>query len=80
MYHEILTPIKVNIEIAERLMVLQDFTLLKEMAKVICVSSKLQLFHANNLLDYRILQNRSFSPVLSLSSVTDALVEVVEMM
>ena len=55
MYHEILTPIKVNIEIAERLMVLQDFTLLKEMAKIICVSSKLQFFHANDLLDYRVL-------------------------
>ena len=80
MHHEIVTPIKVNISMAERLMGLHDFTQLKEMAKVICVSSKLQLFHANDLLDSRVLQNGSFVPVLSRSSVSDALLEIVEMM
>ena len=54
MHHEIVTPIKVNIEMAERLMELQDLSRLREMAKIVCISSKLQLFHANDLLDWRV--------------------------
>ena len=54
MHHEIVTPIKVNIEMAERLMELRDLSRLREMAKIVCISSKLQLFYANDLLDYRV--------------------------
>ena len=65
MHHEMLTPLKVTIQIAERLKTLEDFTQLKEMAQIVSVSSKLVLFHANDLLDHRIIQNGSFAPAYS---------------
>ena len=80
MHHEILTPLKVTIQIAERLKSLQDFTQLKEMAQIVSISSKLVLFHANDLLDHRIIQNGSFAPAYSHTSVQEALSEIVEMM
>ena len=69
MHHEILTPLKVIVQIAERLKTLQDFTQLKEMAQIVSVSSKLVLFHANDLLDHRIIQNGSFAPAYSHTSI-----------
>ena len=53
MHHEILTPLKVNVQVAEKLSTLQDVSQLKEMAQIVSVSSKLVLFHANDLLDHR---------------------------
>ena len=55
MHHEIMTPLKVNISIAEKLSTLKDITDLKEMAQMISISSKLLLFHANDMLDHRII-------------------------
>ena len=80
MHHEILTPLKVNIQVAEKLSTLQDISQLKEMAQIVSVSSKLVLFQANNLLDHRNIQNGSFAPAYSCSSIPNALLEVVEMM
>ena len=62
MHHEILTPLKVNIHIAEKLSKLEDTSQLKEMAQIISVSSKLVLFHANDLLDHRIFESGKFVP------------------
>ena len=80
MHHEILTPLKVNIQIAEKLSKLQDITQLKEMAQIVSVSSKLVLFHANDLLDHRIFESGNFAPAYIYASVSNALFEIVEMM
>ena len=80
MHHEILTPLKVNIHIAEKLSKLEDTSQLKEMAQIISVSSKLVLFHANDLLDHRIFESGKFVPAYQFASVSNALVEIVEMM
>ena len=80
MHHEILTPLKVNIQIAEKLSKLKDITQLKEMAQIVSVSSKLVLFHANDLLDHRIFESGNFAPAYIYSSVSNALLEIVEMM
>ena len=69
MHHEILTPLKVTVQIAERLKTLEDVTQLPEMAQIVSVSSKLVLFHANDLLDHRIIQNGSFAPAYTNTSV-----------
>ena len=80
MHHEIMTPLKVNIAIAENLSTLEDITDLKEMAQMISVSSKLILFHANDMLDHRIIENGCFYPTFTHASVSNALLEIVEMM
>ena len=77
MHHEIMTPLKVNIAIAENLSTLEDITDLKEMAQMISVSSKLILFHANDMLDHRIIEHGGFAPVYIHASVPDALLEIV---
>ena len=69
MHHEILTPLKVNIQICEKLSKLQDTAQLKEIAQIISVSSKLVLFHANDLLDHRIFESGNFAPAYLYSSV-----------
>ena len=79
MHHEILTPLKVTIQIAERLKTLEDFSQLKEMAQIVSVSSRLVLFHANDLLDHKIIQNGSFAPAYTYTSVHEALLEIVDM-
>ena len=50
------------------------------MAQIVSVSSKLILFHANDLLDHKIFESGSFAPVYVLSSVSNTLLEIVEMM
>ena len=44
---------------------------------MILISSKLVLFHANDLLDLRFLQTGSFHPHYSQSSPSDAILEIV---
>ena len=80
MHHEIMTPLKVNIALAENLSTLLDVTDLKEMAQMISVSSKLILFHANDMLDHRIIEHGGFAPAYVHASVPDALLEIVLMM
>ena len=79
-HHEIVTPLKVNINVAEKLSKLKDVSQLKEMAQIVSVSSKLVLFHANDMLDHRLIQVGNFAPAYSFSSLEKALLEIVEMM
>ena len=60
-----LGPLKANIDISKRLASRLKDDELKKMAKLISVSSTLVLNHANDLLDYRILQLGTFEPVYS---------------
>ena len=52
----------VNINVAENLSKLKDVSQLKEMAQIVSVSSKLVLFHANDMLDHRLIQVGNFAP------------------
>ena len=47
---------------------------------MIIVNSKLIRFHANDLLDHRIIESGQFVPSLSVSSVGDVMEEIIEMM
>ena len=80
MHHEMMTPLKVNIAIAEKLSTLKDITALKGMAQMVSVSSRLILFHANDMLDHRSIENDGFAPAYIYASVPNALLEIVEMM
>ena len=79
MQHEILTPLKINLQVAEGLSELKDLQKVREMAQVISASCKIMLFHANNSLDHLLIQNGNFKPDLEYCSVSDAILEVVEL-
>ena len=55
MQHEILTPLKINLQVAEGLSELKDLQKVREMAQVISASCKIMLFHANNSLDHLLI-------------------------
>ena len=61
-HHEMLGPLRANLEVSERLIRNLEQSKLREMAKTIHISSKLVMFHANDLLDQRIIQNGVFNP------------------
>ena len=75
-----LGPLKANVDISKRLASrLKDEELMK-MAKLIRVSSTLVLNHANDLLDYRILQLGTFEPVYSANLIQPAIKQIVDLM
>ena len=64
-HHEMLGPLKANVEFSSHLeSKLKDIEH-KKMCKTINISSRMLLFHANDLLDHRILQNGHFIPAYS---------------
>ena len=54
-HHEMLGPLKSNVEFADALMRHLSSSTLKKQAQLISISSKLVLFHANDLLDLSFL-------------------------
>ena len=78
-HHEMIGPLKVNVEICDNLIkYLQENLVCLEMAKTIKVTSKLLLFHAHDMLDQRFLESGMFTPIYTHDSVTVAINEVIE--
>lgn len=61
-HHEMVCPLKTNLEMAERLLKRLNEPDLMEMVLTILASSHLVLLHTNDLLDQRIIQNGTFQP------------------
>ena len=77
-HHEMLGPLRANVDVTEILIRLLDTSPeLQSMAKTLMISSKLVMFHANDMLDMKFLQNGKFTPVFTKSSITQAIWEVV---
>ena len=73
-------PLKANIDIAETMIrLLQNNTICLDMVKTIQVTSKLVLFHAQDLLDQRFLEGSMFNAVYTQDSVTKAIDEIIGM-
>ena len=78
-HHEMLTPLKANVEMAERLYrCLHSFPHEKKLAQTISYTSRLLLLHANDLLDHRIIEKGGFMPDYDSGSVTEAILEIVK--
>ena len=78
-HHEMLGPLRSNVDFAETLVKHLRSPTMKKKAQLISISSKLVLFHANDLLDLRFLQTGHFSPTFSNGSVSQAITEIVEL-
>ena len=79
-HHEMLAPLKANVEISSRLVKsLQNFLHEKKMAETILISSQMVMLHANDLLDQRIIENGSFVPHYAAGSPSQAILEMVQL-
>ena len=54
-HHEMLAPLGTNVMIADRLFEAMESEQHKQMVKLVQTCSNLALFHANDLLDYKII-------------------------
>ena len=74
-------PLKIIVELAEMLASFFNQNKLpselKKIVQTILISSKLVLFHSNDLLDQRIIQSGAFVPSYSHGSVADAIDEII---
>ena len=60
-HHEMLAPLKANIQICGRVLrLVRDQPQTKEMVQTLFVSSQMLMLHANDMLDQRIIENGSF--------------------
>ena len=78
-HHELLGPLKSNVDFAEYLVKHLKDSRMRKKAKLILISSKMIIFHANDMLDLRFLQTGNFTPSLSLGSASDAITEIVSL-
>ena len=80
-HHEMLAPLRANVEICKRLLIKlkQDKDALR-LVQIMLVSSQMVMMHANDLLDSRIIEKGSFVPNLSLGSIIETAKEMIELM
>ena len=75
-----LAPLKANVDISQRLVrALAKFPHEKKMAETVLISSQMVMLHANDLLDQRIIENGSFVPLYTAGSVSQAMLEMVQL-
>lgn len=78
-HHEMLGPLKSNVEFAEYLIKhLKDPTLQKK-SELILISSKLVLFHADDLLDLQFLETGNFSASYAQNNTKSTINEIVNL-
>ena len=64
-HHEMVVPLKVNVEMAERLInILADTPSELKLAENILIASNLVLMHAHDFIDQRLIEKGSFVPYL----------------
>ena len=76
-HHDMLAPLKASIDMSKRLLKILRNPNHQEMAKSILISSKFLMFHANDLLDQRIIENGTFEPAYEQGSVIEAINEII---
>ena len=79
-HHEMVVPLRVNIEMADRLKnKLKNFPQLLNFADTIFLSSSMVLLHAYDFLDYRLIEKGVFSPCFQLCKIEDAIKETADL-
>ena len=77
-HHEMLAPLKGNLELSMRLNRSVKSKMQKKMAQTIFISTQLLMMHANDLLDQRVIEQGSFNPTISPTDVYQTIVEMVQ--
>ena len=76
-HHEMLVPLGTNVMIADRLLEAMESEQHKQMAKLVQTCSNLALFHANDLLDYKIIQHGNFTPTYTTESIAETIQQTI---
>ena len=79
-HHEMLSPLTTNVMIADRLLKTVEKEQHLQLIRLIMTCSNLALFHANDLLDYKIIQNGSFQPTFTSESVVEAILQTIQIL
>ena len=79
-HHEMLAPLRANIDICQRLLRLVNEQEVKKLIQIILVSSQMVTLHANDLLDQRIIKEGCFVPLYTSGSLLDSINEMIELM
>ena len=78
-HHEMLVPLKVNVEMAQRLLKkLKKFPFERKLCENILISSNLVLLHANDFLDQTLIERGVFVPCFVDGSVYETIKETVQ--
>ena len=73
-HHEMLVPLKVNVEMAHRLLKsLKKFPVERKLCENILISSNIVLLHANDFLDQTLIERGVFVPCFIESSVYETI-------
>ena len=76
-HHEMIAPLKGNIEILTRLITKLKDRKLAQMGKTVLTTMQMLMLHANDLLDHQIIENGAFVPVFTKGSVNTCIEEIV---
>ena len=76
-HHEMLSPLRANIEISQLLMQEIKNQSLRNLTQILNVSCKLLLSHAQDLLDQQIIENNRFTPYYVEGFVSSAIHEII---
>ena len=80
-HHEMVVPLKVNVEMAERLSIkLTDFPSELKLVENILIASNIVLMHAHDFIDQRLIEKGSFVPYLQLLNLATTIEETVKIM
>ena len=72
-HHEMIGPLKNNVNLIEQLMRLLDNINTKKLAQMIMISSKLVLLQANDLMDMQFLQRGKFRPAMGTGKISNVI-------
>ena len=79
-HHEMLAPLKANIQICERVLrLVKDQPHLKELVQTLFISSQMLMLHANDMLDQRIIENGSFVAHPTIGSPIDTIWDIINL-
>ena len=76
-HHEMIAPLKSNLELSMRLIRKLKDKSLKQMAQTIFTATQILIMHANDLLDSRIIEHGTFTPTYIHGDVHEAILEIV---
>ena len=78
-HHEMVVPLKVNVEMAERLISrLAHLPELVKLAENILIASNIVMMHAHDFIDQRLIEKGSFAPYLQVQSLATTIEETIK--
>ena len=79
-HHEMIAPLRTNVQICQKLLIQLKSSSETQLVGLMLVASQMILMHANDLLDWRIIENGSFVANITINPICCALKEMIDLM